>query len=427
MSNSQNIKILHVIPSMNPKEGGTVQALKTMISGLPEDKVLNEIVSLDSVKSSFINGSPCVIHAIGNHTGPWKYNKRLASWLLANLAYFDCVIVHGLWSYAGYATRVALKKLARGASGAKLPKLLVMPHGMLDPYFQRAANRKLKAFRNVIFWKLIEEKLVNSADALLFTCDEEMTLASIPFKPYAPKMGFVVGLGLAAPAPYNDSMREAFAKSCPSLNKSPFILFLGRIDEKKGVDMLLKAYSKAIKVKEADSNNIPILGVLPKLVIAGPGLDTIYGRNMQAMVTRDDGLRNMVIFPGMLTGDAKWGAFYQSEAFILPSHQENFGVAVVEALSCGVPVLISNQVNIWREINETGGCYVSTDSVEGTFKLFQFWDKSSYKQKQAMSRNALQAYNKYFALAPAAKKLLKAIKETLKIYPIINELQDEAF
>jgi glycosyltransferase involved in cell wall biosynthesis len=421
------IKILHVLSTMDPKEGGVVQAAKMMISGLPKDKVLNEIVSLDNAKSSYLNDSSVVIHALGEYSGPWRYNKRVASWLMANLAYFDCVIVHGIWHYPGYATRVALKKLSRGASGTKLPKLMVMPHGMLDPYFQRATNRKLKALRNVIFWKLLEEKLINNADALLFTCDEEMTLAHIPFKPYSPKKEFVVGLGLAAPTLYNDSMKVAFEQSCPSLNKSPFILFLGRIDEKKGVDMLLKAYAKLIKVKESDPSNIPILGVIPKLVIAGPGLDTPYGRKMEAFVLNDINLRNMVIFPGMLTGDAKWGAFYLSEAFILPSHQENFGIAVVEALACSVPVLISNQVNIWREINEMGGCYVSTDTVEGTFKLLEFWDKSSYKQKQAMSRNALQAYNKYFASAPAAKKLLNAIKETNIINPITKEIQDEVF
>jgi glycosyltransferase involved in cell wall biosynthesis len=425
MTISISLKILHVIPSMDPAQGGVVQALKTMIAGLPKEKASNEVVCMDNVNSSYLNGIPFMVHALGNGKTSWRYNKRLISWLMANLTYFDVVIVHGLWHYPGYATRAALKRLADGASSILLPKLMVMPHGMLDPYFQRAANRKLKAVRNILFWKLIERKLINEADALLFTSDEEMTLANLPFKPYQPKSAFVVGLGVEPPPLFTEMMRDAFVACCAGLNNSPYILFLGRIDEKKGVDLLILAYAKAMNALETNQSNIPVLGVMPKLVIAGPGLDTAYGRKVQHMVLQNRSLRNMVLFPGMLSGDAKWGAFYQAEAFILPSHQENFGVAVVEALACGLPVLISNQVNIWREINEMGGCFVSGDTMEGTFKLFEFWNKSSYKQKQAMSRNAMLAFNKYFSTQPAAKRLLKAIHDTVRaeqrVIPILDE------
>ena len=91
-------------------------------------------------------------------------------------------------------------------------------------------------------------------------------------------------------------------------------------------------------------------------MIAGPGLDTAFGREMrqlaESLCPQPSTLtpQPAVFFPDMLTGDAKWGALYGCEAFVLPSHQENFGIAVVEALACGKPVLISNQVNIWREI-----------------------------------------------------------------------------
>ncbi|HKG08478.1 MAG TPA: glycosyltransferase [Pedobacter sp.] len=410
---------------MDPAQGGVVQALKTIISGLSDKKISNEVVCMDNVNSSFLNGISFVVHALGTGKTSWNYNKRVISWMMANLTYFDVVIVHGLWHYPGYATRVALQKLAGSASGILLPKLMVMPHGMLDPYFQRAAHRKLKAVRNTLFWKLIEKKLINSADALLFTSDEEMTLANLPFRPYRPKKSFVVGLGVEPPPPYTEQMKAAFDRSCEGLNNSPYILFLGRLDEKKGVDLMIPAYAKALAAMETQQRNIPILGVMPKLVIAGPGLETAYGRKLKQMIMETPSLRSMVLFSGMLTGDAKWGAFYQAEAFILPSHQENFGVAVVEALSCGVPVLISNQVNIWREINEAGGCYVSGDTVEGTFKLFEFWNRSSYKQKQAMSRNALLAFNKYFSTVPAAKRLLKAMSETIKSEPPAIAILDE--
>jgi glycosyltransferase involved in cell wall biosynthesis len=73
----------------------------------------------------------------------------------------------------------------------------------------------------------------------------------------------------------------------------------------------------------------------------------------------------------MLEGEAKWGALYGCDAFVLPSHQENFGIAVVEALACNKPVLISNKVNIWREIAEDGAGVVEEDSVEGTARMLQ--------------------------------------------------------
>ena len=79
----------------------------------------------------------------------------------------------------------------------------------------------------------------------------------------------------------------------------------------------------------------------------------------------------------MLTGHAKWGAFYGAEAFILPSHQENFGIAVVEALACGKPVLISKQVNIWHEIIEGGGGLVEEDTTAGTLRLLESWQRLS--------------------------------------------------
>ena len=68
----------------------------------------------------------------------------------------------------------------------------------------------------------------------------------------------------------------------------------------------------------------------------------------------------------MLQGDLKWGAFHASDAFVLPSHQENFGIAVAEALGCGLPALISDKVNIWREVEADGAGFVAHGYVEGT-------------------------------------------------------------
>ncbi len=214
------MKLLHVSPSMDPKHGGVCQAVRIIISGLTELGVQNEVVSLDTADSSFIKNDPFTVNALGVANGPWAYNASLIPWLANNLSRFDAVIVHGLWLYYGYGVRKSMERLNTNS-----PKLFVMPHGMLDPYFQRAPGRKIKAIRNYIYWKLIENKLVNRADGLLFTCEEECRLAREPFRPYRPKGEYVVGLGAEQPPAYNDTMREAFYDEAARASKCSLTYF----------------------------------------------------------------------------------------------------------------------------------------------------------------------------------------------------------
>ena len=192
----------------------------------------------------------------------------------------------------------------------------------------------------------------------------------------------------------------------------PFILFLSRIHEKKGIDHLLEAYSK---VKEKYKSSAK---PLPKLVIAGPGLDSVYGQQMKSTVAESPFLRDSVFFPGMLSGDSKWGAFYECEVFILPSHQENFGIAVVEALATSKPVLISHQVNIWREIVEIGAGIVADDNSAGAELLLESWQGLSDIAKQQMGDMALKCYRQNFAIKPAAKRFCELVLPQGAVQPI---------
>lgn len=274
-----------------------------------------------------------------------------------------------------------------------------MPHGMLDPYFQKAEGRKLKALRNTIFWKLFEHKTVNGCDGLLFTCEEEKLLARQPFKPYHPKRELNVGLGTTAPPSEDPAFITSFINAHPKLTNQKYWLFLSRIHPKKGVDLLIAAYKKLL----AEDENIP------DLVVAGPGLETEYGKDMQALASHPK-----IHFPGMLSGDKKWGAFYGCQAFVLPSHQENFGIAVAEAMACKIPVLISNQVNIWREISEGSGGLVDIDSLEGTFNLLKTFNKLPEDQKQKMGAQAYEVYTHHFSIEKAAQKMLNQLNLVLQ-------------
>lgn len=403
------MNLLRIITSMDPASGGPCQGIRNSIPELEKLNVRNEVLCLDDPNASFVGKDPFPVHAIGRGKGPWSYSSKLIPWLLDNLNRFDAVIVEGLWQYHSYGTAKALnifKKIQlKSLKESRVPKLFIMPHGMLDPYFQKAPERKLKAIRNWIYWKMIEGKVVNNAFGLLFTCEAELLLARESFRPYLPQREINAGFGIQAPPAYAPAMTEAFLQKCPQIKNRPYILFLGRINEKKGVDLLVQSYLELYDKLQANSEQSRI-----HLVIAGPGLETSYGQKIVQLAQSNSRVGNSIFFPGMLTGDAKWGAFYGCEAFSLPSHQENFGISVAEALACGKPVLISNQINIWTEIQTGGGGLIAADTLEGTKTTLVRWDKLSANEKTEMRHKAEDTYKKNFAIGPASLQLAQALK-----------------
>ena len=387
------LKVLHVIAGMDPKSGGVCKAVRIMIAGLTKFNIYSEVVSLDSPDADYIKEDTFLIHAIGEGMGGWKFNNQLLKWLQINLLSFDIVIVHGLWLYPGYAVRKVIGSLKK--NNTSFPKLFVMPHGMLDPYFQVASGRKFKAIRNWIFWKLIEKHLIAEADGLLFSCEMEKILARNTFMHYYPKQELVVGLGVKNPPEYSAAMENAFLKKTGFVKGNSYLLYLSRIDVKKGIDLLISAY---LNIEKSNIN-------MPVLVIAGPGGETKYGQQMQKMASESTN----IIFTGMLEGDVKWGAFYGCEAFVLPSHQENFGIAVVEAMACGKPVLISNQINIWKEIEKFGASIICKDTKEDTEAMLAYWIQLPAQKKHAMAISAKKCYHHSFAIDAVSKQLTEVL------------------
>jgi len=390
--------------------GGVSEAVKTLVHSLIQKNIYNEIASVDE-PGSLQQQELYIMHELGPAKGSWAYNKALGTWLIENIGRFDAVIVHGLWLYYGYAVRNAFQK-----NENKNVKLFVMPHGMLDPYFQKAKGRRLKALRNTFYWNLIERRLINIADGLLFTCEEELQLARQTFNGYLPKSEIVIGLGVDRPPTYDQSMKELLNRQCAGIADKKYILFLSRIHEKKGVDLVIKAFVNTYKITDpgkqiSAQNEIPRRGTpkeIPTLLIAGPGIDTAYGDYIRSLA-HGSGMSEYILFSGMLSGAAKWGAFYHCDAYILPSHQENFGIAIIEALACGKPVLISNQVNIWREIEKEDVGFVSDDNETGVLKMFAYYNKLTQDDKQALKAKAIAAYEQNFSTSRAADNLLNTI------------------
>lgn len=399
------MKILHVISSMHPRMGGPCQGVRNLVPCFLDAGNSVEVVCLDDPASDYLKTESVTVHALGRGRWYWSYHPALRPWLTANVARFDAIILNGLWQYPGHA----LSRLARKL-GDRMPPYFVYAHGMLDPWFQRAPERRLKAIRNWFYWKLIEQHVIHRARAVLFTCGEELRLAQKTFRPYRPRQELNVGYGVSRSPVFCEDMAGAFAAKCPELNGRPYLLFLGRIHPKKGVDLLIRAYAGVYRQKgEVGSVLAPNSQLLsPALVIAGPGLETHYGTEMQWLAAQLCPASS-VYFPGMLAGDTKWGAIYGCEAFALTSHQENFGIAVAEAMACGKPVLISNQINIWKEIDTDRAGFVAQDTKEGATQLLQCWLETNSSTRGAMSRQAKRCFENRFSIATSANKLIETI------------------
>ena len=394
--------LLHVISSMDPVNGGPSQGIRNLDLAMRNEGVVREVVCLDPPDSSYLSKDEFTIHALGPWRSQWRYSSKLIPWLYANVNRFDIIIINGLWAYHSYAAWKVLHELKNKFPAKKMPKVLVMPHGMLDPYFQRTKERWLKAIRNWVYWKLIEGNVVNDADGLLFTCQTELLLARETFVPYHPKKEYNAGYGIKPPPGYHHSMSDAFYERCPQLKGVPYLLFLGRIHPKKGVRMLTDMYAEVYKARVSAGLT------MPTLVIAGPGWNSEYGKLLTKQLSRTPEMRSVIYTPDMLTDDAKWGAFYGCEAFVLPSHQENFGIAVVEALACAKPVLISDQVNIWREVADGGAGLVENDNDIGVKNLLTRWMEMTDKEKAQMGKAAKNVYLTRFTVDQIVKNYMTA-------------------
>ena len=372
---------------MNPEKGGVSQAVRNIIC--QNQFAEHAVVCFDSETEAYSIEDRFKTYKIGFGKTGFQYQPTFVTWLTKHAGEYDCVTVHGIWQYHNYAVYRAFSSMKKKGKD-RIPKVAIMPHGMLDPYFQRDPTRKLKAMRNEILWRITEKKAINAADTLLFTCEEELRLAKTTFRGYKPKKELNVGLGVAHPPFFKQIMKLAFNKTV-QLNQA-YLLFLSRIHPKKGIDLLIDAYKKLYRTHEN----------IPDLVIAGP-LDSLYAQEMRDLAA--DCPR--IFFTGMLMGNAKWGAFYGAEAFVLPSHQENFGIAVVEALACSKAVLITNKVNIWREIEIGNGGIVKSDTENGIYNLLKDWIFLSDVEKRNKSTSAKKVYQNTFTIEKSAKQFLK--------------------
>jgi glycosyltransferase involved in cell wall biosynthesis len=382
------MKLLRIIATLDPRHGGPSAGLRAITPALAALGHETTFVSIDAPSQVASSCAGAAVHALGPARGGYAFSPRLLPWLRAHAHDYDAVFVHGLWQYLGRAAHAALH--------ATDTPYFVFPHGMLDPWFRRAYP--LKHAKKWAYWQLCERRVLRDAAAVLFTCDEERRLARESFRPYECRER-VVAYGTAAPDGDASRERAAWEAALPDLAGRPFWLFLGRIHPKKGVDLLLQAYRQLAAVSERS---------LPALVLAGPCADARYRATLEALVA-DMPAQGRVFWAGMLEGERKWGALRAAEVFVLPSHQENFGIAVVEALAVGTPVLISRQVNIWSEIEAAGAGFAEPDDLPGTLRLLQRWHAASAEERSRLQAGAAALFHERYEIGRVARSLVQTI------------------
>jgi glycosyltransferase involved in cell wall biosynthesis len=375
------MRILHIIGTLNPEAGGPTESVRVLLSYGPIGYT-GEVVTLDDPSANYLSDVGFPVHALGPTSTKYGFNSKLLPWLIANRHRFDGVVVNGLWQYCGYAAWRAL----RGNT-----PYVVFTHGMLDPYFRYAFP--MKHIKKWLYWVPFEYRVLRDAYRVLFTSKAEKRLAEQSFS-LNKWNAYVVPYGASGPMDDPEVQRRSFFAKCPELEGRRYLLFLGRIHRKKGCDMLIDAF---IKIASED----PEL----HLVMAGPDQQLWSAKLQESVVAAK--LTHRVHWPGMLKGDAKWGSLFGSEAFILPSHQENFGIAVAEALACGRPVLLADKVNIAEEIADDGAGLMELDTPDGTLRLLRRWIAMSVEERQQMADRAYQCFNRRYDMSENAKAIIR--------------------
>ena len=319
------MRIVHLINSIDPVSGGPANVLARLAPVQVRRGHEVAIIAADDPRrvddvTKRLASAGVEVEAAGPGSGP--FNK--AEGAIAALSHrFDgggvaLVHSHGLWQHVVHWGASACR-----AAGVPY---VIRPCGMLDPWSLSQGRLKKS-----LFLALKAKKDLNHAAGLHFTTETERKLVE-PLKLKA--RPFVIPNGLdwdefaTLPAPGGFRDRHG-------IGERPLVVFLSRLHHKKGLDLLLPAFADA-----APSDAV--------LALVGPG-ETAYVDGLRAL-GEQLGIAGRLIYTGMLNGSERIEALADADLFALPSYQENFGVAVIEAAAAGTPVLISAQVNIWDEV-----------------------------------------------------------------------------
>ena len=375
-------KILRIISSLDPEYGGPPAAIVDSTIALNKIGFKVDIVTHDNKESQFVKIKNTTIHNLGpSLLGDYNLNFKFTKWLIQNRSKYDLFIVHGLWQFNTLAARLFLKK-----------KYYVFVHGQLDPSYKKFFFNKIKKF---IYWNLIEKKNLKDSKFILLTNKKEKDLLNDTYVNTKGLKKKVVGYGILEPKYDTSKVKKIFYKKFKSLKDKDFYIYLGRFHNKKGCEIIMNAVKyfslrkKPINVLMCGSNNI-------------------YKKYLQK-ISKDLNIEKNIIWSNFLKNDIKLGALLSSKAMLLPSYGENFGVALVEAMACGIPVLTTNKVNIYNYIIENNAGYISSPNNVNFIKIINKFENLKKSNITQLKKNAYRCFKNNFLLSKKIKILAEYI------------------
>ena len=336
------LNILHITPSMSPHWGGPVAVVSQLIPALSAKGIHSEIATTTGHRVGDDPMTPTGIPSHIFHTGPpahiWTaYSGKLARFLDTETPRFDLVHIHELWHYAGFAaSRAALKH--------DIPYVLTV-HGALEEWTLRH-----KSIRKRIYRKLVQDRILDSASAIhAITRPEADRVAELGYQ--SPIITIPNGVSENLIEDFRHTDASDFLARYPELGGKRVILFMGRMHVIKGADILARSFA-TIAERFEDA----------MILFAGPDEDGAR-RGIETILQRS-GTLDRAVFTGMLTGDDWRAAFQCADVFVLSSHSEGFSVAILEAMSARIPVIISTRCNFPEVAESEAGFVVQPDDAE---------------------------------------------------------------
>lgn len=329
------MRVLHVTPDLSPSLGGTTTSALELSAALARKGADVTLIStnLDEVGSWRPFYRPKTVSRLNSSRDGYKtllfathwptrfgYSPDMDAYLQANVNNYDVVHLHRLYRFS---TLVGAQKARR----AGVP-FLISPHGVLLPYHLRRRWLRKKAY------DLFERRILDNAVAVQYASDYELEAAKpLGLSPRA----VMISSGINP-----DNFAHLPAKGCfrarhPELLGKRLVVFLGRVVPQKGLDLLIDAFEGVARTLDE-----------AHLVIAGPDVEG-HGGAVVGWLRRKN-LLHRVTMLGPVYGDEKLELMVDTDVWVLPSYAENFGIAVVEALACRLPVVISDRIGIQKDI-----------------------------------------------------------------------------
>lgn len=395
------MKILSVSPAhlKGYKIGGPIVTIESMYKGLTSKNISVDVLSttygLENEKEETLYEWQA-FEGINNYRvkyyGYWGYGNftfspKLILETFKIIKTYDLLIIHGIWNFPCFFS--ALASLIK-----KTPYVFV-PHGTL---YKETIELKSKVYKKILFHLIIKQLLKRSTSIHFTTQDEKEKVLS--YLKMSPKC-FVIPNSIDVAKYINLPPKGSFLKDYPHLKNKRLIVFYGRITQKKGLDILIEAFSKLSK----EFTDI-------HLVIAG-GDDENYSEKVNKWILKYN-LSERITFTGMLSGENKYSVLIDSEIFILSSYSENFGMSVIEAMLCGIPVVISRGVGIYHEVENNDAGIVTDITAEATYNGIKELMQNEEKCKKYINRAKLFV-KEYYDIEMVTEQLIKQYKTILYV------------